>query len=188
MSTRPGLAAIRSALIWVGLMVAIFVAGPRISRAVHRLRSVRSLPGLPGRARGGHASVGLASKGNWRLEDHRGKVVVIFFWATWCAPCAQRLPVVDRLWQEFSRRKDFTLVGVTLDEDVKQAAKFCDERKMMWPELCMDSAEVQAKPPLGLNVRQLPQLVLIGRDGSVICEDLSSSDAVECVRDALAKS
>jgi peroxiredoxin len=48
------------------------------------------------------------------LESQRGKIVIVDFWATWCAPCEVQMPVLDALWQE-EGGTDFEVIGVSVD-------------------------------------------------------------------------
>ncbi len=50
------------------------------------------------------------------LSDFRGKVVMIHFWATWCPPCVEEMPTLDKLYREL-KNKDFALLAVSVDED-----------------------------------------------------------------------
>jgi thiol-disulfide isomerase/thioredoxin len=51
----------------------------------------------------------------WSLQDHRGKVILVNFWATWCGPCVQEVPELKELYNKYKNRADFILVGVSLD-------------------------------------------------------------------------
>ncbi len=48
------------------------------------------------------------------LEDHRGRLVVLNFWATWCEPCTTEMPTLEALWQEY-RRRGLVVLGVSVD-------------------------------------------------------------------------
>lgn len=60
----------------------------------------------------------LASRegGNVRLEDHRGEVVMVNFWASWCGPCRQEMPLMNALYHKY-RDLGFTILAVNVDED-----------------------------------------------------------------------
>ena len=58
---------------------------------------------------------------NVRLQEQRGKVVMINFWATWCGPCQQELPKLNQLYTKY-QPAGFELLGVNVDDDVKHAS------------------------------------------------------------------
>src|SRR5262249_37778092 len=69
-----------------------------------------------------------------RLSDHRGKVVVVCFWATWCGPCMAMVPHERELVGRLQGRP-FALLGVNSDEagDREKARKAVREKQMTWP-------------------------------------------------------
>lgn len=66
--------------------------------------------------------------GSFRLSAHRGHVVMINFWATWCPPCLEEMPAMQRLYDR--HRKDrFLMLAVSVDADPRVVAPFVKERK-----------------------------------------------------------
>lgn len=53
---------------------------------------------------------------NLRLEDHRGEVVMLNFWASWCGPCRQEMPLMDELYSQY-KDLGFTIFAVNVDEN-----------------------------------------------------------------------
>jgi thiol-disulfide isomerase/thioredoxin len=77
-------------------------------------------------------------------QDLRGRVVLLEFWASWCAPCVATMPSMHNLEQRFSGRP-FVLLGVSLDEDPDVWRAFVEKNKMNWPQ-CLDrSHDLQTK-------------------------------------------
>jgi len=80
-----------------------------------------------------------------------GKVRLINFWATWCAPCREEMPALNALQQQF-KDKGLTVVGINIDSDKKLAQKFIGEAKLSFltlhdPELtCHDAYQVYTYP------------------------------------------
>jgi peroxiredoxin len=100
--------------------------------------------------------------GRFKLSEHRGKVVMINFWATWCPPCLEEMPAMERLYRQ---QKDggFTLVAVSVDTDAKKVTPFVTDHKLTFTvglDPKMDLANAYA-------VRALPSSFLVGRDGSL---------------------
>jgi thiol-disulfide isomerase/thioredoxin len=98
------------------------------------------------------------------LSSLRGKVVLLDFWATWCAPCRQMIPLLDAFHSEWSER-GVELIGVNSDGNGTPAAEiqaFLKSHPARYP-MVIDDGRANAL----YRVRALPQLVLIGRDGTV---------------------
>ena len=53
---------------------------------------------------------------NLRLQEHRGQVVMVNFWATWCGPCREEMPHLNRLYDKY-RSSGFTVLAVNIDEN-----------------------------------------------------------------------
>ena len=63
---------------------------------------------------------------NLRLSEYRGDVVMINFWATWCGPCRQEMPLLDELYSRYER-VGFNLLGVNIDDDSRRAMQMVEE-------------------------------------------------------------
>lgn len=61
------------------------------------------------------------------LSDYRGKVVLVNFWASWCAPCQQELPELSRLAAEYGRQK-LVVIAINVDQDSKAALRFLSQK------------------------------------------------------------
>ena len=84
-------------------------------------------------------------KGNLEgLDDHAGKVIVVNFWATWCAPCVEEMPSFETLYRRF-RSQGLTVLAVSLDKGgSSKVQEFVDKHKLSFPVL-MDSEGVAEK-------------------------------------------
>jgi thiol-disulfide isomerase/thioredoxin len=103
--------------------------------------------------------------GNLALADLRGKVVLLDFWATWCPPCLQMLPVLHELHAEWKDR-GVTFVGIHAgDTPPDEIAAFLREKPASYPVVRDDdSGSVSGR----FKVMALPQFVLLGRDGAIL--------------------
>ncbi len=100
--------------------------------------------------------------GEWSLEQERGKVVLVNFWATWCPPCRQETPDLVRLHERY-RERGFTVVGVSVDGDARTVVPpFAERYRIPYPMLLGGDSALAAR------VRGLPTTVLVARDGRVV--------------------
>lgn len=113
------------------------------------------------------------------LSKMRGKVVLIDFWATWCAPCVQKLPSLIRLYKE-KKDQGFEVIGISMDEDLGRLAYFMKESGLPWPQYA-DAKGVQNDIVTRLGVQVTPTLWLVGRDGYLITANAlnGTADAVD---------
>ncbi len=98
---------------------------------------------------------------NIRLEDHRGEVVMLNFWASWCGPCRQEMPLMDDI---YSRYQDlgFTILAVNVDENRDEALRFLDKVPVSYPVLYDPESSVSEL----YEVPAMPTTVMIDRDGN----------------------
>ena len=99
---------------------------------------------------------------NLRLSEFRGDVVMINFWATWCGPCRQEMPLLDELYSRY-QRVGFSLLGVNIDDDSSRAMRMIEELGVKFPVLFDESKEVSKL----YQVEAMPVTVLVDREGTV---------------------
>ncbi len=99
---------------------------------------------------------------NLRLSEFRGDVVMINFWATWCGPCRQEMPLLDELYNRY-QRVGFNLLGVNIDDDSRKAMQMIEELGVDFPVLFDSQKEVSKL----YNVEAMPVTVLVDREGEV---------------------
>lgn len=96
------------------------------------------------------------------LEDLKGQVVMINFWATWCAPCRREMPHLEALHQRYSDL-GFTLLGVNVEENTSGVEKFLKETPVSFEVLYDPSNEVSAL----YDVVAMPSTVMVDREGNL---------------------
>ena len=99
---------------------------------------------------------------NLRLSEFRGDVVMINFWATWCGPCRQEMPLLDELYARYER-VGFNLLGVNIDDDSRRAMQMIEELGVDFPVLFDARKEVSKL----YEVDAMPVTVLVDREGNV---------------------
>jgi peroxiredoxin len=98
-----------------------------------------------------------------RLEDYRGKIVFLNFWATWCRPCRVEMPSMEKLYTEF-RNQDFIMLAVDLRESARKVKSFGDTLGLSYPLLLDSNGSVGDE----YGVRSIPTTYLIDREGYFI--------------------
>jgi peroxiredoxin len=99
---------------------------------------------------------------NMRLQEQRGRVVMVNFWATWCGPCRQEMPQLNRLYEKY-HAAGFVLLGVNVDDDQRKAAEVAAKLGVTFPVL-LDSDKIVSKL---YDLSTMPSTVIIDRDGKV---------------------
>lgn len=97
-----------------------------------------------------------------RLEDYRGRVVLVNFWATWCEPCRDEMPSMDRLRASLAGQP-FEILAVNLAEPLSRMERFLEKMPLGFPVL-RDRDEATAK---AWRARVLPASYLVGKDGKI---------------------
>jgi thiol-disulfide isomerase/thioredoxin len=92
-----------------------------------------------------------------------GKVVVLNFWATWCGPCKEEMPALERLHRSFDPTQ-VVVLAVTTDLDRAGIRAFMNQHHLTLPVLMDEERDVSLK----FLVRWLPTTVLIGRNGALV--------------------
>ena len=98
-----------------------------------------------------------------RLEDFRGRVVLVNFWATWCAPCLEEMPSIEKLRRSLDAQR-FAVVAVNVGEGPAKAAAFVEQMGIGGFHVLLDR-EVKASKAWGARV--LPATFIVAPDGSI---------------------
>ena len=99
---------------------------------------------------------------NLRLSEYRGEVVMINFWATWCGPCRQEMPVLNDLYQRY-RSAGFILLGVNIDDRSESAIRMARRLAVRYP-IVFDAEKVVSRL---YDINAMPTTVMVDRDGKV---------------------
>jgi thiol-disulfide isomerase/thioredoxin len=101
-----------------------------------------------------------------RLSEWDGQVVLVNFWATWCGPCRQEMPLLDHAGKTLAD-KGLRVVGVAID-DADAVRTFLKDNPVLYPILVDDSNGTDPALIFGDTRGVLPYSVLIGRDGRLL--------------------
>lgn len=111
------------------------------------------------------------------MHQWRGQLLVVNFWATWCAPCIEEMPDLQRVQVEYAQR-GVTTLGVAID-NAGAVRRFRDEQNINFPLLVAGSAGSELARQLGDASGALPYTVLVDRGGSVVQSKLGRLNASE---------
>ncbi len=99
---------------------------------------------------------------SFRLINYRGRTVLINFWATWCPPCLEEMPALERLWRQ-QKASGFVLLAVSLDSDPGLVRPFLSRHRLTFPVALDPKFEVANL----YGVRALPATFVVDRLGNL---------------------
>ena len=118
------------------------------------------------------------------LGDFRQKVVLLNFWATWCPPCREEMPAMERLYQRYKDR-GLAILAISVDTNVDAVKPFVDSFRLTFP-IGLDPGSAVAN---AYEMRALPTTFLIDRTGHIVAAAMGArdwdSDAARAVIEAL---
>lgn len=100
--------------------------------------------------------------GSVRLSDSRGKFLLVDFWASWCPPCRQEAPALERVWREY-RGGNVTFVGIAVWDSEEEMRRFVERYGISYP-VGLDPSGVVA---VDFGLTGIPEKYLIAPDGTV---------------------
>jgi thiol-disulfide isomerase/thioredoxin len=116
---------------------------------------------------------------------YRGKVLLVFYWATWCQPCKEDLPALRAMYQQY-RSQGFEVVGVCLDippgnpqQQKAELTKYLNDNKVPWAQI-FEPGGLDSPPAVQYGVISLPTMFLVDKNGVVVSRN-SSVDELKTV-------
>ncbi len=117
-------------------------------------------------------TIPMYSGGNFALVEQRGRVVVVNFWASWCVPCRDEAPTLERVWRQYKDR-GVVFVGVDYVDSEREAQAFLNEFGITYPN----------GPDLGTDISRryhmqgVPETYFVGKDGQLYGNYIGPIDA-----------
>ncbi len=107
----------------------------------------------------------LLGGGEVALEDYRGRVIFLNFWATWCTPCVEELPYIEHLYKIFKEENRFKLLTINIDRGRREKiALFAKEYRLTFPILLDPEGRVARL----YKTTGVPETFIIGKDGIIV--------------------
>ena len=96
------------------------------------------------------------------LAQYKGQVVMLNFWASWCGPCRQEMPLLENIYKKYNKM-GFTLIGVNVEPDSKAAEGFLQATPVSFPVIYDKDSTVSK----AYDVSGMPSTVIIDRKGNI---------------------
>jgi thiol-disulfide isomerase/thioredoxin len=109
------------------------------------------------------ATAGGSPEGRVRLSDFSGKALILDFWASWCAPCREQGPIIDRVTQALGGR-GLVALGILSGDEPEAARRFLASHPVGYPSVVDDQRDAAR----AFGVQALPTLVILDRAGRVV--------------------
>ncbi|MGB5340125.1 MAG: TlpA disulfide reductase family protein [Gammaproteobacteria bacterium] len=135
------------------------------------VRAEQMLTRLPGQVRAPDFTLTDTDGKQHRLSDYAGKPVIINFWATWCPPCREEIPSMNRAWHKL-REAGVALLAINVGEDEDTIFVFTADYPAEFPLLMDQSGEVIAQWP----VKGLPTTYVVAPDGTLAYRAIGGRD------------
>lgn len=104
------------------------------------------------------------------LKQWRGKVLVVNFWATWCAPCREEIPMFVKMQERYAA-KGLQFVGISIDQ-VDKTSEFARNFRINYPTLIGTFDTIDVSRKTGNARRALPYTVIVDRKGQIVATEL----------------
>jgi len=111
----------------------------------------------------------LTEKKQLSLDEFKGKGVVLNFWATWCGPCREEMPLFEETWSKYND-ENVVFLGINVMDDKSNAQEFIDSIGVTYPNLYDPQGNVSRK----YNVVALPATFFIDKDGNMVAKNYGS--------------
>jgi len=146
-----------TAVVVILLISIVVVLGLAFRRDPHDIRT-----GTVGKAAAAFDLERLDGQGRIRLEDYRGRTVILNFWASWCIPCKQENPALVAVWERY-RTSDVVLIGIVYQDTPEAAREYTERLGNTWPS----GVDADGRTGIAYGVFGIPETFFVGPDGVI---------------------
>ena len=104
------------------------------------------------------------------LSDLRGKVVLVDVWGTWCAPCREEMPYIEKLQQRYAKDQNVHIMSIACDKKVATWKNFLTAHKTSWHQYLVTPEGDKVLDKV-YHVIGIPRFMVIGKDGHIVSAD-----------------
>ncbi len=119
------------------------------------------------------------------LEQYRGKIVLVDFWATWCPPCREEMPHVIAAYQKY-QDKGFEVIGISLDKSLPPLRDYIRKNAMVWRQVC-DEKSWDGALVAKYGVLSIPTTFLLDAEGRIVAKNLRGDELDKQIEKLLRK-
>ena len=123
---------------------------------------------------------------SWDKDSLEGKIVILEFWATWCAPCLQKIPQLKKIHETYKDR-DVLILGINLDNTDRRTIRRWLQRnsnRMGWPQL-LNNNGFGGELPQYFNIDEVPTNLVFNRQGQLVGRGMSPPEIINKVENLL---
>jgi thiol-disulfide isomerase/thioredoxin len=105
----------------------------------------------------------IGQEGTFSLEEHRGKVVVINFWGSWCGPCRDEAPMLQRLYEDY-QTEGVEFVGIAVKDIEADSIEYMDEFEITYPNVM----DLGGKMEDAYRTQGVPETFIVDQNGEIV--------------------
>ncbi|HUZ17643.1 MAG TPA: TlpA disulfide reductase family protein [Spirochaetia bacterium] len=113
---------------------------------------------------------------SFRLEQQHGKVVLLFFWASWCSYSRAAIPEMKALAARYADRDDFRIVGISLDREREALTAYVQGNSIPWENLFENGRSWQSSAARAYSISSIPSRWVVDKEGRIRGVNLSEAE------------